>query len=141
MTDSYKAADAARVLECSERLVRKMASDGRLTVVARDPLRVSQESVHQQRSKRPRKQKTEQPQRITDDDLRKIAQDTATATAVQVVEQMFARMLESRDQVEQRLAAELAAERQETERLRQELAEIKAQPALRLPPIGWPFRR
>lgn len=141
MTDSYKAADAARVLECSERLVRKMASDGRLTVVSRDPLRVSQESVHQQRSKRPRKPKAEQPQRITDDDLRKIAQDTATATAVQVVEQMFAKMLESRDQVEQRLAAELAAERQETERLRQELAEIKAQPALRLPPVGWPFRR
>lgn len=141
MTDSYKAADAARVLDCSERLVRKMASDGRLTVVSTNPLRVSQESVHQQRSTRPRKPKAEQSQRITDDDLRKIAQDTATATAVQVVEQMFSKMLESRDQVEQRLAAELAAERQETERLRQELAEIKAQPALRLPPVGWPFRR
>lgn len=144
MTDTYKAAEAAKVLDCSERLVRKYANDGRLEIVARDPLRVSQESVHQLRKKRPRKKKPVQPQGISEAEFRKAIEETATLTAVRVIEEMFRPMLESRDQVEQRLAAELAQARQETERLRNELEAVKAQPAIKLPPLpplGWPFRR
>ena len=141
MTDTYSAADAARVLGCSERLVRKMADDGRVTVVSTGPLRVSQESVHQQRAKRPRKPKPEPQPQITAADLQALAERVAAETAVRVAEQITARMLETRDQAEQRQAAELARAQQEIRRLEQELEQARSQPALRLPPLGWPFRR
>jgi hypothetical protein len=141
VSDTYSAADAARVLGVSERLVRKMAQDGRVTVVSTGPLRVSQESVHQQRSKRPRKPKPEPQPQITAADLQALAERVAAETAVRVAEQITARMLETRDQVEQRQAAELARAQQEIQRLQQELEQVRSQPALRLPPIGWPFRR
>jgi hypothetical protein len=50
------------------------------------------------------------------------------------------RMLETRDDIEKRMAAELAAARQEIGQLQQELSQSKSAPGLRLPPIGWPFR-
>jgi len=141
VTDTYSAADAARVLGCSERLVRKMAADGRVTVVSTGPLRVSQESVHQQRAKRPRKPKPEPQPQITAADLQALAERVAAETAARTVQETVDRMLETRDQVEQRQAAELARAQQEIQRLQQELEQIRSQPALRLPPIGWPFRR
>lgn len=141
MTDTYSAADAARVLGCSERLVRKMADDGRVTVVSTGPLRVSQESVHQQRAKRPRKPKPEPQPQITAADLQALAERVASETAARVVQETVNRMLETRDQVEQRQAAELARAQQEIRRLEQELEQARSQPGLRLPPIGWPFRR
>lgn len=141
MTDTYSAADAARVLGCSERLVRKMADDGRVTVVSTGPLRVSQESVHQQRAKRPRKPKPEPQPQITAADLQALAERVAAETAARVVQETVDRMLETRDQVEQRQAAELARAQQEIRRLEQELEQARSQPGLRLPPLGWPFRR
>jgi len=141
VTDTYSAADAARVLGCSERLVRKMADDGRVAVVSTGPLRVSQESVHQQRAKRPRKPKPEPQPQITAADMQALAERVAAETAARVVQETVDRMLETRDQVEQRQAAELARAQQEIQRLEQELEQLRNQPALRLPPIGWPFRR
>lgn len=141
MTDTYSAADAARVLGCSERLVRKMAEDGRVTVVSRGPLRVSQESVHQQRARRPKREKTQQPQQITAEDMQALAERVAAETAVRVVQEMSARMLETRDAVEERLTAELAQAQQERDELRQALEDLRARPAIPIPPLGWPFRR
>lgn len=142
MTDAYKAAAAAQVLRCSERLVRKMAADGRLTVVGTNPLRVSQESVHQQRAKRPRPPKTEQPQAPTAAQIQEMLERVAAETAARVVAEMSAPMIESRNQVEARLAAELAQAQQERDQLRAELEELRNQSGgIKLPPIGWPFRR
>lgn len=141
MTDTYSAADAARVLGCSERLVRKMAEDGRVIVVSRGPLRVSQESVHQQRTKRPKREKPQPAQQITAADMQALAERVAAETALRVVQEMSARMLESRDQVEQRLTAELAQVQQERDRLRAQLEEQRSRPSIPIPPLGWPFRR
>lgn len=139
MTDTYTAREAARVIGRSERLVRRLAETGRLEVVSTEPLRVSQESVHRERSSRRAKpdKKPEPSAGITPEQLEQIVSRAVAAAISEVVP----RMLESRDDVERRMAAELAAARQEIEQLRQELTQSKSDHGLRLPPIGWPFRR
>lgn len=138
MSDSYTAREAARVIGRSERLVRQLAKTGRLEVVSTEPLRVSQESVHRERSTRRAKpeKKPEAAAAITPEQLEQIV---SRAVAVAIGEVM-PRMLETRDDIERRMASELAAARQEIELLRQELTQSKT-PGLKLPPIGWPFRR
>lgn len=138
MSDSYTAREAARVIGRSERLVRQLAKTGRLEVVSTEPLRVSQESVHRERSTRRAKpeKKPESAAAITPEQLEQIV---SRAVAVAIGEVM-PRMLETRDDIERRMASELAAARQEIELLRQELTQSKT-PGLKLPPIGWPFRR
>lgn len=139
MTDTYTAREAARVIGRSERLVRRLAETGRLEVVSTEPLRVSQESVHRERSsRRARPDKKPEPAAgITPEQLEQIVSRAVAAAISEVVP----RMLETRDDIERRMAAELAAARQEVEQLRQELSQSKNDHGLRLPPIGWPFRR
>ena len=139
MTDTYTAREAARVIGRSERLVRRLAETGRLEVVSTEPLRVSQESVHRERSsRRARPDKKPEPAAgITPEQLEQIVSRAVAAAIAEVVP----RMLETRDDIERRMAAELAAARQEVEQLRQELSQSKNDHGLRLPPIGWPFRR
>lgn len=139
MTDTYTAREAARVIGRSERLVRRLAETGRLEVVSTEPLRVSQESVHRERSSRRAKpdKKPEPAAGITPEQLEQIVSRAVAAAIAEVVP----RMLETRDDIERRMAAELAAARQEVEQLRQELSQSKNDHGLRLPPIGWPFRR
>ena len=143
MTDTYSAADAARILGRSERLVRKLAAEGRLEVVSQPPLRLSQESVHRERNRR----KTAPPAKDETSALtaEQISAIVRTAVAAAVAE-IVPKMLESRDAAESRLVAELAAARQELEQLRakQQPAAETPEPAgivVRLPPLGWPFRR
>ena len=140
MSDSYTAREAAKVIGRSERLVRQLAKTGRLEVVSTEPLRVSQESVHRERSSRRAKpeKKPESAPGITPEQLEQIV---SRAVSVAIAEVM-PRMLETRDDIEKRMAAELAAARQEIVQLRDELTQSKsAPPGIRLPPIGWPFRR
>jgi DNA repair photolyase len=139
VTDTYTAREAARVIGRSERLVRRLAETGRLEVVSTEPLRVSQESVHRERSsRRARPDKKPEPAAgITPEQLEQIVSRAVAAAISEVVP----RMLETRDDIERRMAAELAAARQEVEQLRQELSQSKNDHGLRLPPIGWPFRR
>jgi DNA repair photolyase len=139
VTDTYTAREAARVIGRSERLVRRLAETGRLEVVSTEPLRVSQESVHRERSsRRARPDKKPEPAAgITPEQLEQIVSRAVAAAIAEVVP----RMLETRDDIERRMAAELAAARQEVEQLRQELSQSKNDHGLRLPPIGWPFRR
>lgn len=139
MSDSYTAREAARVIGRSERLVRQLVKTGRLEVVSTEPLRVSQESVHKERSSRrakPEKKPEPSAAGITPEQLEQIV---SRAVSVAIAEVM-PRMLETRDAIELRMSAELAAARQEIELLRQELTQSKT-PGLKLPPIGWPFRR
>lgn len=135
MSDAYTAAQAARVIGRSERLVRVMAADGRLDVVGTDPLRVSQESVHRERNKRrsasPAASPAASPPAAADAEQLQAAitaavSSTITATLAAAIEQLLPRMLETRDAVEQRLADELARSRAETEQLRQETERLRA---------------
>lgn len=138
MTDSYTARDAATVLGRSERLVRKLAAEGRLDVVSEHPLRVSQASVHRERNSRkpkPAKGKTETV--ITAEDLDAIVRAAVAAAVAEVVP----KMIEAANRGDEILRDALAQARAETAQLRAELDREKAQPAIRLPPIGWPFRR
>ena len=131
----YTAREAARVIGRSERLVRRLAETGRLQVTSTNPLRVSAESVHRERSKR--KTKPEQSAGISAEQ----AQAIATAAATETVRAVLPLMLEARDQAEARIVADLAQAKQEIERLRRELETERTKPALKLPPVGWPFRR
>ena len=137
MSDSYTAREAAKVIGRSERLVRRLAETGRLEIVSTNPLRVSQESVHRERSSRKAKpaRKPEAAAGISPEQLEQIVSRAVAAAIAEVVP----RMLETRDDIEKRMAAELAASRQEVEQLRKDLTE--EQNRLKLPPIGWPFRR
>lgn len=146
MTDTYSARDAARILGRSERLVRKLATEGRLETVSTGPLRLSQESVHRERNAR--KAPPPPPEQPAGLDSEQIAAIVRTAVAEAVAE-IVPRMLESRDASEARLVAELADARQQLEQLRQEL-ESRQEPQspsesagirISLPPLGWPFRR
>jgi hypothetical protein len=139
VSDSYTAREAAKVIGRSERLVRQLAKTGRLEVVSTEPLRVSQESVHRERSSRRAKpeKKPESAAGITPEQLEQIVSRAVAAA----ISEVMPRMLETRDDIEKRMAAELAAARQEIEQLRQELTQSKSESGLRLPPIGWPFRR
>lgn len=141
MTDTYSARDAAKVLGRSERLVRKLAAEGRLDVVEEKPLRVSQESVHRERqSRKPLPPKRNQAADLTAEQLEQLI-ERATAAGVAAGLEQAQRQLESRDRVEQMLQDSLAEARAEIEQLRRDLDAEKSAPALRLPPLGWPFRR
>lgn len=147
MSDTYSAADAARVLGRSERLVRKLAAEGRLEIVSQSPLRLGQESVHRERNRRkPAAPAKDEPAGMTAEQISALVK----AAVAEAISEIVPRMLESRDASESRLVAELAAARQELEQLRSEQATAqepaaKDEPAagltLRLPPLGWPFRR
>lgn len=117
MSDTYSAADAARILGRSERLVRKLAADGRLEIVSQPPLRLSQESVHRERNRRkPTAPAKEDPAALTAEQISALVR----AAVAEAVAEIVPRMLESRDAAESRLVAELAAARQEIDRLRRE---------------------
>jgi len=137
VSDSYTAREAAKVIGRSERLVRQLVKTGRLEVVSTEPLRVSQESVHRERSSRRAKpeKKAETSAGITPEQLEKIV---SRAVSVAIAEVM-PRMLETRDDIEKRMAAELAAARQEVEQLKKDLTQEQSR--IKLPPVGWPFRR
>jgi hypothetical protein len=139
MTDAYSARDAATVLGRSERLVRKLAEDGRLEIVSRNPLRVSQESVHRERSKRKAKpeRKPDQSGALSGEQLEQIITRAVAAAVAEIVP----RMLETRDATEQRMTAELADARSQIEQLRRDLEAERTRPAIRLPDVPWPFRR
>ena len=146
MNDTYSAADAARVLGRSERLVRKLAAEGRLEIVSQSPLRLGQESVHRERNRRKPAAAKDDPAGMTAEQISALVK----AAVAEAISEIVPRMLESRDAAEGRLVAELAATRQELERLRAEQATAPEPPAkdepaagitLRLPPLGWPFRR
>lgn len=139
MTDAYTARDAAAVIGRSERLVRKLANEGRLEIVGRDPLRVSQESVHRERSRRKAKPqpKPDGSGGISAEQLQQIV----TAAVAAAVAEIVPRMLETRDAVEDRMAAELASAQQQIEQLRRDLEAERTRPGIRLPEVGWPFRR
>lgn len=140
MTDSYTARDAAAILGRSERLVRKLAADGRLEIIGTDPLTVSQESVHRERSKRKTREPRTRtgPSSISDDERTKLIQETAQQVAAAMIEQMLPKMLETRDKVEERLTTDLAQARQQIDALSQELSELRAQTP---PPRRGLFRR
>lgn len=129
VTDSYTAAVAARVLGCSERLVRKMAAQERLEIVGRDPLLVSQESVHQMRSTRKTRPQRTDPSgsSMTAEQIQQLVRSAVAET----LQQTIPLVLESAERDRERMAAELARERQETERLRQEIADLRAAPPRR----------
>jgi hypothetical protein len=139
VTDTYSARDAAAVIGRSERLVRKLADEGRLEIVSRDPLRVSQESVHRERSKRKAKPKPKPDGSgaLSGEQLEQIITKAVAAAVAEIVP----RMLETRDAVEDRLAAELASAQQQIEQLRRDLDAERSRPGIRLPEVGWPFRR
>lgn len=139
MSQSYTAREAARVIGRSERLVRRLAAEGRLEIVGTDPLRVSTESVHRERSKRKAKpsKKPDTADGVSAEQLERIV----TRAVAAAVAEIMPRMLESRDDVEQRMIAELANAQQQIDALRRELDAERTRPALKLPPIGWPFRR
>ena len=139
MSDSYTAREAAQVIGRSERLVRRLAEDGRLEITGTNPLRVSAESVHRERSKRKAKpeRKAEQSAGLSAEQLEQIIARAVSAAVAEIVP----RMLESRDSAEQRMVAELANAQQQIDALRRELETERNRPALRVPPIGWPFRR
>jgi hypothetical protein len=139
MTDSYTAREAARVIGRSERLIRRLAEDGKLEVTGTEPLRVSKESVHRERSKRKAKPatKAEQSAGISAEQLQQIV----TAAVAAAIAEVVPRMLETRDDVEQRMAAELADARNQIEQLRHDLEAERTRPGIRLPDVGWPFRR
>jgi hypothetical protein len=141
-TDAYSAATAARVLGRSERLVRKLAAEGRLEIVATAPLRLSQESVHAERARRKSPAPKPAPDSGTGLSAEQLEQIITKAVAAAVTE-VVPRMLETRDNAEARLTAELAHAQQQIEALRRDLEDEKTKPAIRLPlpPIGWPFRR
>lgn len=120
MSDSYTARQAALALGRSERLVRKLADEGRLEVVSTAPLRVSQESVHRERSRRKAKPETTPRDVSAGLSGEQIEQLVARAVAA-AVREIMPRMLESRDQAEQRLAAELARAQQQIDALRHDL--------------------
>lgn len=132
MTDTYAAGDAARVLGCSERLVRKYAASGRLETVQEHPLRISQESVHRVRAERKGSSRTGKPAApqgiVLDAEQLQTLIQTAVAAAIS---QTSALMLETRDAVERHLADELAAARLEIERLRADLDDAKDKPKWR----------
>ena len=137
MSDSYTAREAAKVIGRSERLVRQLVKTGRLEVVSTEPLRVSQESVHRERSSRRAKpeKKPESAAGITPEQLEQIVSRAVSAAIAEVMP----RMLETRDDIEKRMAAELAAARQEVEQLKKDLTQEQSR--IKLPPVGWPFRR
>jgi hypothetical protein len=139
VTDTYTARQAAQVLGRSERLVRKLAAEGRLEIVGEAPLRLSQESVHLERSKRKAKpeRKPDQSGGVSAEQLEQIVSRAVAAAIAEVLP----RMLETRDDVEARMAAELANAQQQIEQLRRDLEAERTRPAIRLPDVPWPFRR
>lgn len=139
MTDTYTARQAALALGRSERLVRKLASEGRLEIVGTEPLRLSQESVHRERARRKDKPKPK-PDQSAGLSAEQLQQIITTAVAAAVAE-IVPRMLETRDAAEQRMTAELANAQQQIEALRRELEAERQRPAIRLPDVGGLFRR
>jgi hypothetical protein len=139
MTDTYTARQAAQVIGRSERLVRRLAAEGKLEIVDTEPLRVSMESVHRERSKRKAKpdKKPEPSAGVSAEQLEQIITRAVAAAVAEIVP----RMLETRDAVEDRMAAELADAQQQIEQLRRDLEAERTRPAIRLPDVGWPFRR
>lgn len=139
MNDSYTAREAGKVIGRSERLVRRLAAEGRLEIVGTDPLRVSMESVHRERSKRKTKpdRKPDTSGGVSAEQLEQIITRAVSAAVAEIVP----RMLETRDASEQRMIAELANAQQQIDALRRELETERGRPALKLPPVGWPFRR
>ena len=128
MTDSYSAAQAARLLGVSERRIRQLAAAGTLSALEGAPLRFDAEVIHSARSKR--KQPAARPA------------PAAAALPVDIVamaealaDRLMTRALEAqenqqraaeavRDRVEQALRDELAATRAELAALR-----LAAEPA------------
>lgn len=116
--EGYTVRDAARIIGRSERLVRKLAGEGRLDVIGDDPLRVSAESVHRERNARKeRPAAPETPAVATAEQLETIV----TRAVAAAVAEIMPRMLESRDATEKRLTDEVARLAVELQRTRDDL--------------------
>ena len=128
----YTVRQAADLLGRSDRLVRKMITDGRLTVTSRNPIVLEAEGVHLQRN-----QRKAAPAKVTAEPLNS---DQIRDLVRVIIAETLPLMLETRDNVEKRLAAELAATTQQLEQVREELEKERSK-QIKLPRIGWPFIR
>ena len=128
----YTVRQAADLLGRSDRLVRKMITDGRLTVTSRNPIVLEAEGVHRQRN-----QRKAAPAKVTAEPLNS---DQIRDLVRVIIAETLPLMLETRDNVEKRLAAELAATTQQLEQVREELEKERSK-QIKLPRIGWPFIR
>ena len=128
----YTVRQAAALLGRSDRLVRKMITDGRLTVTSRNPIVLEAEGVHRQRN-----QRKAAPAKVTAEPLNS---DQMRDLVRVIIAETLPLMLETRDNVEKRLAAELAATTQQLEQVREELEKERSK-QIKLPRIGWPFIR
>ena len=112
--------------------MRKMITDGRLTVTSRNPIVLEAEGVHRQRN-----QRKAAPAKVTAEPLNS---DQMRDLVRVIIAETLPLMLETRDNVEKRLAAELAATTQQLEQVREELEKERSK-QIKLPRIGWPFIR
>lgn len=110
--DTYSREQAARVLSLSPRRITQLAQDGRLEVVQESPLRLSAQSVHEERDRR----------RSPDRDMRAVvpAPDAATliSTEVAAVREALERAYQRQIEAGEALLSETQAER---DRLREEM--------------------
>lgn len=120
--DTYSPAEAAALLDVSERRIRQLAAAGTLEVIGEHPLRLAALSVLAERERRG----------ITT--VRR-ASDTAVATDVEgirglvaaIVGEILPLALEGRDRVEDVLKTALAESRAEAMQLRAETAQLRAE--------------
>lgn len=127
-TGDYTVAQAARLMGRSERLIRRLAESGELTVTGESPLRVSAESVHRARDRRedlpPPAKRRAATKPLDPDEVAKLVAATVSDSVAKAVSEVMAnalpRALESRDKSEQLLRDELARARAELEQLRQQ---------------------
>lgn len=126
MVEVYGAAEAGRVLGVSEKRVRQLADAGRLEVVSRNPLRVSQTSVVAARKAR---RTTSAPGSSTST-RRSPAGVDVEAVVTRTVEQLVPRMLETAEAAAKRneavLLEQLVSERARAEAAEAELRELRA---------------
>lgn len=125
--DVWGAAEAGRVLALSEKRVRQLADAGRLEVVSRNPLRVSQASVVAMR-----KERRTTPAASSSMSTRRspAAGVDVAAVVTATVEQLVPRMLETADAAAKRneavLLEQLVSERARAEAAEAELRELRA---------------
>ena len=103
MSDTYTAAQAARVLGVSERRVRQLVAEGVLTAASGigEPLRVAQESAHKERQRRASQPKAEAEAKKPAPDSVSVSEVLKLAEAI--ADRVLTRALESADRERQRV--------------------------------------